>query len=90
MTSRINGAPDLVVEVLSPSPRVGQIHERLNWFARYGVRECWVVHLDGPRMEVLTFGDGVVRERRDLDSLDPMASNVLPTLTQSVGSLVNG
>ncbi len=41
-------------------------------------------------MEVLTFGDGVVRERRDLDSLDPMTSNVLPSLTQTVGSLVNG
>lgn len=90
VTSRINGAPDLVVEVLSPSPRVGQIHEKLSWFARYGVRECWVVHLNGPRMEVLTFGDGVVRERRDLDSLDPMTSNVLPSLTQTVGSLVNG
>jgi Uma2 family endonuclease len=90
VTSRINGAPDLVVEVLSPTPRVGQIQERLNWFARYGVRECWIVHLDGPRMEVLTFGDGVVRARRDLGSLHQMASDVLPTLTQTVGSLVSG
>ena len=65
VTSRINGAPDLVVEVLSPKPRVGQIHEKLSWYARYGVRECWVVHLDGPRMEVLTFGEGTVRGRRD-------------------------
>jgi Uma2 family endonuclease len=90
VTSRINGAPDLVVEVLSPKPRVGQIHEKLNWFARYGVRECWVVHLDGPRMEVLSFGDGAVRGRRALGSLDPMASDVLPTLTSTVGTLVSG
>ena len=90
VTSRINGAPDLVVEVLSPHPRVGQVHERLNWFARYGVRECWVVHLEGPRIEVLTFGEGVLRGRRDFGSLDPMASCVLPTLTQTVGSLVSG
>ena len=90
VTSRINGAPDLVVEVLSPKPRVGQIHEKLNWFARYGVRECWVVYLDGSRMEVLSFGDGVVRGRRDLGSLDPMASDVLPTLTSTVWTLVSG
>ena len=90
VTSRINGAPDLVVEVLSPKPRVGQIHEKLSWFARYGVRECWVVHLDGPRMEVLTFGDGAVRGRRDLGSLDQMASDVLPTLTATVGTLISG
>jgi Uma2 family endonuclease len=88
VTSRINGAPDLVVEVLSPKPRVGQIHEKLNWFARYGVRECWVVHLEGPHIEVLTFGDGAVRGRRDLASRDPMVSDVLPTLTQTVGALV--
>jgi Uma2 family endonuclease len=90
VTSRINGAPDLVVEVLSPFPRVGQVHERLNWFARYGVRECWVVHLEGPRIDVLTFAEGAVRTRRDLGSLDQMASDVLPTLTQTVGSLVSG
>jgi len=90
VTSRINGAPDLVVEVLSPHPRVGQVHERLNWFARYGVRECWVVHLEGPRIEVLTFADGAVKGRRDLGSLDAMASDVLPTLTETIGSLVRG
>lgn len=90
VTSRINGAPDLVVEVLSPTPRVGQIHEKLNWFARYGVRECWVVHLDGPRIEVLNFGDGGVRARRDISGLDPMASVVLPTLTATAGSLISG
>jgi Uma2 family endonuclease len=90
VTSRINGAPDLVVEVLSPAPRVGQIQEKLNWFARYGVRECWVVHLDGPRIEVLTFGDGVIRARRDVSGLDVMASDVLPTLTATAGSLVSG
>ena len=90
VTSRVNGAPDLVVEVLSPRPRVGQIHEKLSWYARYGVRECWVVYLDGPRVEVLTFADGAVSGRRDLASGDPMASDVLPTLTTTVGALVSG
>jgi len=89
VTSQINGAPDLVVEVLSPHPRVGQVHERLNWFARYGVRECWVVCLDGPRVEVLTFADGSVRGCRDLGSLDAMASEVLPTFTPRVGELLS-
>src|SRR5262249_14921065 len=42
---RISGAPDLVVEVLSPRPRVGDINERVGWFARYGVRECWLAYL---------------------------------------------
>jgi Uma2 family endonuclease len=41
---RVRGAPDLMIEVLSPNPRVGSIAERLRWFARYDVRECWLVH----------------------------------------------
>lgn len=90
VTSRINGAPDLAIEVLSPAPRVGQIHEKLNWYARYGVRECWVVHLDGPRIEILTFGDGVVCGRRDVSGLDLVSSRVLPTLTATAGALIGG
>jgi Uma2 family endonuclease len=90
VTRRIEVAPDLAVEVLSPAPRVGQVHERLKWFARYGVRECWVVHLDGPRIEVLSFADGAVRQRVELRSGDAMASGVLPELTQTVRSIVLG
>src|SRR5262249_6428171 len=42
LTDRVRGAPDLVVEVLSPQPRVGNINERVRWFAQYDVRECWL------------------------------------------------
>ena len=35
---RVRGAPDLVIEVLSPDPRIGRTDERVAWFAEYGVR----------------------------------------------------
>ena len=50
VSNRIYGAPDLVVEVLSPYPRIGRVHEKIEWFARYGVRECWLVEL--PRLRL--------------------------------------
>lgn len=39
VTDRVWGAPDLVVEVMSPRPRIGRLPERLAWFAQYGVGE---------------------------------------------------
>lgn len=64
MTDRVWGAPDLVVEVLSPQPRIGLLDERLEWFGRYGVRECWLVHQPEEEIEVLQFVIGEFESRR--------------------------
>ena len=40
ITDRIWGAPDMVLEVMSPNPRIGDLQERVRWFCQYGVREC--------------------------------------------------
>ena len=64
LTDRVRGAPDLVVEVLSPHPRVGDINERVQWFAQYGVRECWLVHQIDRWIDVLTFEGGKTAMRR--------------------------
>jgi Uma2 family endonuclease len=79
VTDRIWGAPDLVVEVMSPRPRIGTIEERLAWFATYGVRECWLVHLPGSSIEVLRFDDGVMVSAM-FGPLASIRSSVLPEL----------
>ena len=79
VTDRIWGAPDLVVEVLSPRPRIGSLEERLEWFATYGVRECWLVHLPGSRIEVIRFQRGLVVSTM-FGPLDAVRSWVLPGL----------
>lgn len=40
----IKGAPDLVVEILSPSTAVKDQREKLNLYQNSGVREYWIVH----------------------------------------------
>jgi len=79
VTDRIWGPPDLVVEVLSPRPRIGSVEERLEWFAAYGVRECWLVHLSGSRIEIISFQRGVILSTV-FGPLDAVRSPVLPDL----------
>ncbi len=47
------GRADLVVEVMSPHPRIGKLDERIGYFAQYGVKECWLVHQLTREIEVL-------------------------------------
>jgi Uma2 family endonuclease len=79
VTDRIWGAPDLVVEVMSPRPRIGSLEERLEWFATYGVRECWLVHVPGARIEVIRFQPGIIVSTMFVPA-DPIRSSVLPGL----------
>jgi Uma2 family endonuclease len=77
---RIHGAPDLVVEVLSPHPRIGRLHEKIEWFAHYGVKECWLIDLARRQVAVLTFADERVGMRDLFLDADPIASRILTGL----------
>ena len=78
ITDRIWGAPDLVLEVMSPNPRIGDLQERVGWFREYGVRECWLVHQLTREIEVLQLERGGVLSRRTFRGLEPIESTVLP------------
>jgi Uma2 family endonuclease len=77
ITDRVWGAPDLVVEVLSPHPRIGQLEERLEHFSHYGVRECWLIHQLTKDIEVLQLNSTGVSARRRYHDVERIESNVL-------------
>jgi len=97
--------PDLLIETLPPCTRDRPMRQRLEWFARYGVRECWLVHLSprpveivdvgrsiAPRREVdvLSFTDGKISSRRRFDELTPIQSTALPSFQRSLQSVLDG
>jgi Uma2 family endonuclease len=88
VTDRVWGAPDLVVEVLSPGPRIGALDERLEWFGRYGVRECWLVHQAIQEIEVVQFAGGEFESRRFFGGHEIVRSTVLPQFDRSVASIL--
>jgi len=80
---RIYGAPALVVEILSPRPRIGDLNERVAVFAQYGVREIWVYDQPARALDVLSCADGRVSSRLRIDD-GPIVSAVLPRFTRSM------
>ena len=55
---RIEGGPDLAVEILSPSNRRSDIEEKLSDYAQVGVKECWLFAPDGRTVETLQLDGG--------------------------------
>jgi len=55
---RIRGAPDLVVEILSPSTAYYDLRKKARVYARHGVKEYWVVDPLEESIEIYTNRDG--------------------------------
>jgi len=71
--------PDLVIEVLSPHPRIGSAEERIGWFAEYGAQECWLVHQDDVTIVVIQFANGRVASRKRYRQDQPIVSTCCRT-----------
>jgi Uma2 family endonuclease len=85
---RVRGAPDLVIEVLSPNPRIGRTVEHMAWFAAYGVRESWWVDTTRRDVTVMSFDERRVQSRRTYAAAEPMVSRVLPEWSMRLDDLL--
>lgn len=72
------GAPDLVVEVLSPSTSRRDLVLKRERCAHFGVREYWLVDPAARSLELLTLQDGVFISRGIYTGAMTPASAVLP------------
>jgi len=48
----ITGAPDLVVEILSPATGARDLNQKRKLYARYGVKEYWIVDPEDETIEI--------------------------------------
>jgi Uma2 family endonuclease len=78
---RVWGAPDLVIEIASPSTEYRDRTLKLAWYRRYGVRECWLVYPKDRRIEVV---DCTSNKRDSFTGAAVIRSDVLPEFSVSV------
>lgn len=79
---RIMGAPDLVVEVVSPSSVARDAVTKRDTYAKSGVREYWLVWPNEERVDVFgADGSGGFGQARTLHLGEALASPLLPGLT---------
>jgi Uma2 family endonuclease len=77
---RIWGAPDLVVEVLSRRTAVRDQTEKLGWYRRYGVSECWFIAPVARTIEVVDCCSATIGSARVHRGAAVIESCVLPAL----------
>jgi Uma2 family endonuclease len=53
----IHGAPDLVIEILSPGTRTKDLEIKRKIYAGFGVQEYWIVDPDAATVEVLIWSE---------------------------------
>jgi Uma2 family endonuclease len=78
------GAPDLAVEVLSPSDAVGDIQQKVRDYLDAGARLIWLIAPES-RTATVYRADGSARLLRDPDTLD--GEDVLPGLSIRLSDL---
>jgi len=83
-SKNIQGTPDLLVEILSPSKPEYDTRLKFKTYERYGVPEYWIVDPDGHSVAVFRHdGTSFVRA----ESADPITTALLPGFSLSPAAL---
>lgn len=87
-SANIQGVPDLVVEIISPSSARLDVVRKLAIYASYGVREYWIVPSDFDRLEVLALTEkGAFGKRQLFEPGEKLVSQLLPGFSVPVEEL---
>ena len=83
----INGAPDIVVEVLSSNRRADLVRKR-ELYQAAGIPEYWILDGHADTLTVLALGpDGIYRERAILTAADTLTTPLFPDFALPLAQL---
>ena len=85
----ITGAPDLVVEILSPGTRERDILFKKNLYARHGVKEYWIADPVAKNIEVMVLKNEVYEIHGIFFPEDYLESPLIPGFSPSLQDIFN-
>ena len=82
-----HGKPDLCVEVLSPSSTYHDRVTKFDLYARFGVREYWIIDAQSRFLEIYELDGDTYRRHNASDESGTLASALLPNLKIAVAEI---
>ena len=82
-----HGAPDLCIEVVSPSSGKRDRIEKFELYEKYGVKEYWLVEQDGRYIVVFALENGQYKRHGVHEGEEEFTSSILPQLTVNVSDI---
>jgi Uma2 family endonuclease len=87
----VRGAPDLVVEILSPTTTKKDVNVKAPIYAQAGVKELWIVDVLAPTLTIFENQEGAWLEQAQLSSINQRVSTaVLPGLVLTYVDVFEG
>ena len=83
----IEGAPDLVVEVLSPSTFYKDLRKKMTAYSQFGVQEYWIVDPETQTIEIYARHDDKLQLAQKFSSGEAVESALLPGLQLAVNNV---
>jgi Uma2 family endonuclease len=84
------GAPDLIVEILSPGNSRVEVQNKYELYEEYGVCEYWVVHPTDCTVLIYTLIGGKFQPSRLFTSGDQINSSVIPGFSLDLEDVFEG
>lgn len=72
------GAPDLIVEILSPSNSKVELQNKFDLYQEFGVGEYWIIHPAENTLQINVLVNGIYQPSRLFTSGQKVTSTVLP------------
>jgi Uma2 family endonuclease len=88
--ANIQGSPDLVVEILSPSTGHRDRGIKQNLYAKYGIREYWIIDPEYKNVEVLSWTETGYRIQAVVPKECMLKSSLFPDLSINLSEIFAG